>query len=224
MSRLNHLRHPRAVAAALLSTAVAVAVAVHGAAAARAAQAADARPAAAGRATATFAMGCFWCAEDAFEKVDGVLEVVSGYTGGPERNPTYEQVSAHRTGHYEAIAVVYDPAEVSYEELLAVFWHNVDPLDGHGQFCDRGEQYRAAIFAHDVEQRRLAEASSQRVGAQLGKRVAVEILQAADFWKAEAYHQDYAEKNPIRYRFYRNGCGRDDRLREVWGDAAGGHG
>lgn len=175
------------------------------------------------RATATFAMGCFWCAEDAFEGIDGVLEVVSGYTGGRERNPTYEQVSAHRTGHFEAIAVIYDPGQVTYEQLLDVFWHNVDPLDGEGQFCDRGAQYRAAIFAHDVEQRRLAEASRERVAQELGRPVRVEVLPAQDFWKAEEYHQDYAQKNPLRYRFYRSGCGRDARLREVWGEAAGGH-
>ena len=185
--------------------------------------AAAAAPAAANRARATFAMGCFWCAEDAFEGVDGVLGVVSGYTGGPEKNPTYEQVSAHRTGHYEAIQVVYDPRKVTYEQLLDVFWHNVDPLDGGGQFCDRGEQYRAAVFVHDAEQRRLAEASLQQTARTLGKRIAVGIVPASAFWNAEDYHQDYARKNPLRYRLYTSGCGRYDRLEEVWGDAAGGH-
>jgi peptide-methionine (S)-S-oxide reductase len=175
-------------------------------------------------ATATFAMGCFWCAEAAFEPVDGVSSVVSGYTGGDETNPTYEQVSSHRTGHYEAIQVVYDPAKVTYEALLDVFWHNVDPLDGRGQFCDRGDQYRAAVFVHDAEQQRLAEASRQTVAKQLGKEIPVPVVSAEKFWEAEEYHQDYAERNPLRYRLYTNGCGRAARLRAVWGDAAGGHG
>ena len=179
-------------------------------------------PAAAGHATATFAMGCFWCAEDALEDIEGVLSVVSGYTGGPEKNPTYDEVSAHRTGHYEAIAVEYDPARIGYEQLLDVFWHNVDPFDGGGQFCDRGDQYRAAVFAHDAEQRRLAEASRQRVAAQLGKAIAVQVVPASRFWDAEEYHQDFARRNPLRYRLYTNGCGRAARLRAVWGEEAGG--
>ena len=173
------------------------------------------------RAVATFAMGCFWCAEDAFEGHAGVLSVTSGYTGGREKNPTYEQVSAHRTGHYEAIEVAYDPRKVTYEQLLEVFWHNVDPGDGGGQFCDRGDQYRSAIFVHGDEQRRAAEASLQSVAAKVG-RVATQIVPATPFYAAEDYHQDFAEKNPLRYRFYSTGCGRAARLQQVWGDAAGG--
>ena len=185
------------------------------------AAAAPAAPAAAKRAVATFAMGCFWCAEDAFEGTPGVLSVVSGYTGGREKNPTYEQVSAHRTGHLEAIEVAYDPARVTYEQLLDRFWHNVDPLDGRGQFCDQGDQYRAAIFVHGEEQRRAAEASRERVAKQVGE-VATLIVPAATFYPAEDYHQDYAEKNPLRYRFYSTSCGRAARLRAVWGEEAGG--
>jgi peptide-methionine (S)-S-oxide reductase len=175
----------------------------------------------AGTAVATFAMGCFWCAEDAFEGREGVLAVVSGYTGGREKNPTYEQVSGHRTGHYEAIAVTYDPSRVTYEELLETFWHNVDPFDASGQFCDRGNQYRAAVFVHDDEQRRLAEESKQQAARRLGKPVATAIVTASTFYEAEAYHQDYAQRNPLRYRLYTNGCGRYARLREVWGKAGG---
>ena len=173
------------------------------------------------RAVATFAMGCFWCAEDAFEGHAGVVSVVSGYTGGKEKNPTYEEVSAHRTGHIEAIEVTYDPAKVSYEQLLDVFWHNVDPADGDGQFCDKGPQYRSAIFVHGDAQRRAAEASKAAVTAKLGKATTL-ILPAGPFYAAEGYHQDYAEKNPVRYNFYSTGCGRAARLRQVWGDAAGG--
>ncbi|HXT20026.1 MAG TPA: peptide-methionine (S)-S-oxide reductase MsrA [Thermoanaerobaculia bacterium] len=173
------------------------------------------------RAVATFAMGCFWCAEDAFEGKPGVLSVVSGYTGGNEKNPTYEQVSAHRTGHFESIEVTYDPAKTSYEKLLDVFWHNVDPGDDEGQFCDKGPQYRSAIFVHGDEQRRAAEASKTRVVGKLGK-VATLILPAGPFYAAEGYHQDFAEKNPLRYRFYSTGCGRAARLRQVWGSEAGG--
>jgi peptide-methionine (S)-S-oxide reductase len=189
--------------------------------AASTAKPAAASPAAATRAVATFAMGCFWCAEDAFEGQQGVLSVVSGYTGGKEKNPTYEAVSAHRTGHLEAIEVTYDPAKVSYETLLDVFWHNVDPGDGGGQFCDQGPQYRSAIFVHGAEQRRAAEASKSAVTAKVGK-VATLILPAGPFYAAEDYHQDFAKTNPLRYRFYSTGCGRAARLRQVWGDAAGG--
>ena len=173
-----------------------------------------------GRAVATFAMGCFWCAEDAFEGKPGVIAVTSGYTGGKEKNPTYEEVSAHRTGHFEAIEVTYDPAKVTYEGLLDVFWHNVDPLDARGQFCDKGDQYRSAIFVHDDAQRRAAEASKQRVEKTLGP-VATLIPPAGPFYAAEDYHQDFAEKNPLRYKFYSTGCGRAARLRQVWGEAGG---
>ena len=190
-------------------------------AAASNAKPASAAPANPHRAKATFAMGCFWCAEDAFEGHQGVVSVVSGYTGGKEKNPTYEQVSAHRTGHFEAIEVTYDPAKVSYAQLLDVFWHNVDPGDGDGQFCDKGPQYRSAIFVHDAEQRRAAEASQGPVAAKVGK-VATLVLPAGPFYEAEDYHQDFAKTNPLRYRFYSTGCGRAARLRQVWGDAAGG--
>ena len=180
-----------------------------------------AAPATPHRAVATFAMGCFWCAEDAFEGHQGVVSVVSGYTGGKEKNPTYEEVSAHRTGHFESIEVTYDPAKVSYEQLLDVFWHNVDPTDGGGQFCDQGPQYRSAIFVHGDEQRRAAEASKAAVAGKLGKAATL-ILPAEAFYAAEGYHQDFAKNNPLRYRFYSTGCGRAARLRQVWGDAAGG--
>lgn len=170
-------------------------------------------------AVATFAAGCFWCAESDFEKVPGVVDAVSGYTGGRVVNPSYQQVSAGGTGHLEAVQVHYDPARVSYAQLLDVFWRNVDPLDARGQFCDKGEQYTAAIFVATPAERTLAEASKQRVAerlAPLGRPVATRILPAAPFYAAEAYHQAYAHTNPVRYRFYRTTCGRDARLREVW--------
>jgi len=210
---MTHTGMPRLpIATLLLGSLLAGAAAVAGAAG-------TAPPAK--RAVATFAMGCFWCAEDAFEGKPGVLSVVSGYTGGNEKNPTYEQVSAHRTGHFESIEVTYDPAKTSYEKLLDVFWHNVDPGDDEGQFCDKGPQYRSAIFVHGDEQRRAAEASKTRVVGKLGK-VATLILPAGPFYAAEDYHQDFAEKNPLRYRFYSTGCGRAARLRQVWGNEAGG--
>ena len=177
-------------------------------------------------ATATFAGGCFWCMEPPFDKLAGVTETTSGYTGGTVPNATYRQVTAGGTGHYEAVRIRFDPAQVTYEKLLEVFWRNVDPTDGGGQFCDRGESYRTAIFAHDAEQRALAEASKARLveSNRLGAPIITPILDAAPFWDAEDYHQDYYVKNPIRYRFYRNGCGRDARLRQLWGAEAGGAG
>lgn len=180
-------------------------------------------PAAPRTAVATFAAGCFWCAESDFEKVPGVVDAVSGYTGGRTASPTYEQVSAGGTGHREVVQVRYDPARVSYARLLDVFWRAVDPWDGAGQFCDRGEQYTSAIYVHDAEQRRLAGASRRALrpaGGARGRQVVTPILDAAPFYPAEAYHQAYADRNPLRYRFYRTTCGRDARLREVWGDAA----
>jgi peptide-methionine (S)-S-oxide reductase len=167
-------------------------------------------------AKATFAGGCFWCMEPPFEKLPGVVSVVSGYTGGTVPSPTYEQVSSGNTGHYEAVEITYDPAKVSYEKLLDVFWPNVDPTDGSGQFCDKGPQYRAAIFYRDDNQRKLAEASRDRLKARF-PNIRTQVLRAAPFYKAEEYHQDYYKKNPIRYKFYRNGCRRDARLAEVWG-------
>lgn len=176
---------------------------------------------AAERGEAIFAGGCFWCVESAFEAVPGVQSVVSGYTGGPEKNPTYEQVSSGATGHYEAVKVTFDPAKVTYAKLLEVFWHNVDPTQADGQFCDRGRQYRSAIFPLDDAQRKAAEASKASVEKRLGKRVATQILKAGPFWEAEAYHQDFYKKDPARYQSYRLGCGRDRRLQTIWGADAG---
>jgi peptide-methionine (S)-S-oxide reductase len=169
---------------------------------------------------ATFAGGCFWCIEADFEKVEGVLTVTSGYTGGHVANPTYKQVSAGGTGHAEAVRVVYDPAVVTYEELLDVFWHNIDPTVRNRQFCDVGDQYRSGIFFHDEAQREAAERSRAELekSKPFPQPIVTEITDATAFYPAEAYHQDYAKKNPIRYAYYRNGCGRDSRLAELWGD------
>ena len=175
-------------------------------------------PAGTDSAAAIFAGGCFWCVEEAFDAADGVLSTTSGYTGGRVPDPTYEQVSSGGTGHYEAVRVVYDPARIGYRELLDVFWRNVDPLDAGGQFCDRGSSYLSAIFYLDEEQRRLAEASRRAVEERFEDPVATEVLEAGTFYPAEEYHQDYYEKNPIRYRFYKYRCGRAQRLEEVWGD------
>lgn len=171
-------------------------------------------------AVATFAGGCFWCMEPPFEALPGVASVTSGYTGGTQANPTYDEVSAGGTGHAEAVEIVYDPALVSYEKLLDVFWHNIDPTVADRQFCDVGSQYRSAIFVHDAAQRRAAEISLEAVQKELGVPVKTRIETATPFYRAEEYHQDYAEKNPIRYRYYRRGCGRDARLEEVWGSAS----
>lgn len=170
-------------------------------------------------ATATFAAGCFWCVEEVFDKVDGVLETISGYTGGSVENPSYEQVSSGGTGHTEAVRIVYDPAKVRYERLLQVFWHNVDPFDARGQFCDRGEQYRSGIFAHTPEQQRLAAASKASVEAQFGKPVATRVYESAPFYDAEDYHQNYYARNALRYRFYKWSCGREQRLDDIWGES-----
>jgi len=168
-------------------------------------------------AIATFAGGCFWCVESDFDKVDGVISTTSGYTGGHTANPSYEQVSHGGTGHAEAVEIAYDPAKVSYKKLLDVFWHNIDPLAKDRQFCDRGDQYRSAIFYHDEEQRALAEASKAAVEKRFEQPVATQIVPAGPFYKAEEYHQDYYMKNPVRYKFYRFNCGRDARLEELWG-------
>jgi peptide-methionine (S)-S-oxide reductase len=172
---------------------------------------------------ATFAGGCFWCMEHPFDQLPGVVSVTSGYTGGHKKNPTYEEVSAGGTGHAESVQIVYDPAKVTYEKLLNTFWHNIDPTTKDKQFCDAGHQYRSAIFYHNEEQHRLALQSK----AQLEKKktfrepVVTEIVQAAAFYPAEEYHQHYYKKNPIRYNFYRTTCGRDRRLKELWGSEAG---
>jgi peptide-methionine (S)-S-oxide reductase len=175
-----------------------------------------------GQAEAIFAGGCFWCMEAPFEALEGVLSVTSGYIGGRSRGPTYEQVSRGGTGHAEAVRVVYDPSVIDYERLLEVFWHNIDPTQANGQFCDHGDQYRSAIFVVDGEQRRLAEASRQRVRAHLRQNVVTQIVPASVFWVAEDYHQDYYRTHPAQYRSYRASCGRDARLRQLWGAAAGG--
>ncbi len=169
---------------------------------------------------ATFAGGCFWCLEADFEKLDGVLTVTSGYTGGRLADPTYKQVSAGGTGHAEAIRVVYDPSVVTYDELLDYFWHNIDPTVEDRQFCDVGSQYRSAIFFHDEAQRQAAESSLARLrnDKPFPQPIVTEITKAGTFYPAEAYHQDYAKKNPIRYAYYRKGCGRDQRLEQLWGE------
>lgn len=173
------------------------------------------------KARATFAGGCFWCMEPPYDKLGGVFSTTSGYIGGQKKNPTYEEVSAGGTGHAEAVEIVYDPKKVSYEKLLEVFWHNVDPLVKDRQFCDRGNQYRTAIFYHDETQKRLAEASKKVKEKELGKPIVTEIVPAGQFYPAEEYHQDYYVKNPLRYKFYRANCGRDARLEQLWGDKAG---
>lgn len=173
-------------------------------------------PAQSGTARATFAAGCFWCVESDFDKVPGVISTTSGYTGGTVRNPSYEQVSRGGTGHAEAVDIVYDPSKVTYEQLLEHFWKNVDPLTANRQFCDVGDQYRAAIFVHDEMQRQLAEQSKARVQERFKQPVVVQIVPAGPFYRAEEYHQDYYKKNPVQYRYYRWGCGRDRRLDEVW--------
>jgi peptide-methionine (S)-S-oxide reductase len=168
---------------------------------------------------ATFAGGCFWCMEEAFDAVPGVEATVSGYTGGSVENPGYEQVSSGRTGHLEAVNVFFDPEVVSYADLLETFWRNVDPTDDGGQFCDRGSQYVSAIFVRNERQRALAETSKRALEAE--HRIVTPILPATTFWPAEEYHQDYYTKNPVRYRFYKFNCGRKARLEEVWGEAGG---
>jgi peptide methionine sulfoxide reductase msrA/msrB len=172
--------------------------------------------------TATFAGGCFWCTESDFEKVDGVLEVISGYTGGSKEYPTYEEVSSGQTGHTEAVQVVYDPAKVSYKELLDIFWKHMDPTDSGGQFVDRGSQYRPAIFYHDDEQKRLAEESREALdkSGRLSKSIVTEIVKFSNFYRAEDYHQDYYKKNPMRYKFYRSHSGRDQFLKKVWSNTS----
>ena len=184
--------------------------------------AADAAAPAGQAAIATFAGGCFWCMQPPFEHLAGVLSTTVGYTGGHTKNPTYQEVSAGGTGHAESIQIEYDPAKITYNQLLEVFWHNVDPLTPNAQFCDHGDQYRTAIFYHDETQRRLAEESKQRLeqSKRFDRPIVTQIVAATEFYPAEEYHQMYHEKNPVRYKYYRWNCGRDQRLKEVWGDAA----
>ena len=168
-------------------------------------------------ATAVFAGGCFWCMVHPFDELPGVVSVTSGYTGGQKVNPTYEQVSAGDTGHVEAVQIIFDPKQIGYEKLLEVFWRNVDPLDKGGQFCDRGSTYTSAVFYQNDEQKKLAEQSKTAIEKKLGKPVVTTIRPAATFYAAEDYHQDYYRKNPLRYKYYRYSCGRDQRLEELWG-------
>jgi peptide-methionine (S)-S-oxide reductase len=172
--------------------------------------------------TAVFAGGCFWCTESDFDKVDGVVSTTSGYIGGKVANPTYEQVSAGRTGHAEAVQVVYDPARVSYEKLVEYYWRTIDPTVKDRQFCDIGSQYRPEIFTFNDEQQRIALASKAALEKTkpFAAPIAVEVTPATTFYPAEDYHQDYYKRNPVRYAFYRNGCGRDQRLEELWGKKA----
>ncbi|NKB81062.1 MAG: peptide-methionine (S)-S-oxide reductase MsrA [Nitrospirales bacterium] len=174
-----------------------------------------------GRAKAIFAGGCFWCMEEAFEQVDGVVSVTSGYIGGTVADPSYEQVSAGHTGHTESVEIVYDPVKVNYQRLLEVFWRNIDPTTPDQQFCDHGNQYRSGIFFLDDMQNQLAQASKQKVEENTGlmDQVVTEITKASMFYPAEDYHQDFYKKNPIRYKFYKWNCGRAQRLEELWGKA-----
>ena len=190
--------------------------------AATAANAQTAKPAAsAATAKAIFAGGCFWCMEHPFDVLPGVVSTTSGYIGGQKKNPTYEEVSSGRTGHTEAVQVVYDPKKVTYEKLLDVFWHNIDPTVKDQQFCDHGSQYRSGIFYVDDEQKRLAEASKAALDRNkpFSAAIVTEITRASEFYPAEDYHQDFYLKNPLRYKYYRSGCGRDARLKQLWGKA-----
>ena len=180
-------------------------------------------PAWAAQATAVFAGGCFWCLEHDLEHLPGVIEATSGYSGGQLERPTYRQVSSETTGHQEAVQVRFDPDQISYAELLRSYWRNVDPLDGGGQFCDRGDSYRPVIFTADDAQSRDANSSAEAAARELDQPVSslkVEIRPAARFWSAEGYHQNYAELNALKYNFYRFSCGRDRRLDDVWGEKA----
>jgi len=170
---------------------------------------------------ATFAGGCFWCMEPPFDKLEGVISTTSGYTGGHTKNPTYKQTSSGKTGHTEAVQIVYDPKQVSYEKLLDVFWHNIDPTTPNQQFCDRGNQYRSEIFYHNDEQKQLAESSKAALDKNkpFNQPIVTQVSKASTFYAAEEYHQDYYKKNPIRYRYYRYGCGRDKRLEQLWGES-----
>ena len=174
-------------------------------------------PGSAQTAKATFAGGCFWCMEPPFDELNGVISTTSGYIGGKTKNPTYEQVSTGTTGHTEALQIVYDPKKITYDKLLEVFWRNIDPLAADGQFCDLGSQYRSGIFYHDANQKSAAEKSKKAVQARFKQPVATEITPATVFYLAEDYHQDYYKKNPVRYKLYSHGCGRAQRLEEVWG-------
>jgi len=188
----------------------------------RGARVARAAASPAGLDTATFAMGCFWCGETQFTQQPGVVSVTSGYTGGRKAHPTYEEVSSGTTGHYESVRIVYDPAKTKYEALLDMFWHGVDPTQADGQFCDRGSQYLSVVFVRNAQQRKAAEASKKALADShvLDDPIVTQILPASTFWPAEDYHQCFWQKSPGRYRSYRAGCQRDERLSELWGDKA----
>lgn len=171
--------------------------------------------------SAVFAGGCFWCLEGPFDALPGVIKTESGYTGGSIQNPTYEQVSSGTSGHVEAMRVVYDPGKITYDELLAVFWRNIDPTDDGGQFCDRGPQYRSAVFVADAQEEAVALREKSRLEKSMSMKIATEILPLKEFYVAEEYHQDYYQKNPLRYHYYRSACGRDRRLKQIWGAEAG---
>jgi peptide-methionine (S)-S-oxide reductase len=171
--------------------------------------------------TATFAGGCFWCMEPPYDAVEGVAATLSGFSGGTEVDPSYREVARGNTSHTEVVQVIYDSTQVSYERLLRIYWHNVDPFDGRGQFCDRGAQYRPAIFPHNARHRRLALQTRARVAERFDQEIAVAVVPFDAFYAAEQYHQNYYTKNPRRYKNYREGCGRDARLHEIWGEAAG---
>jgi peptide-methionine (S)-S-oxide reductase len=175
-----------------------------------------------GEAIAVFAGGCFWCVESDYDYVPGVTKTISGYTGGILQNPTYGQVTAGGSGHIEAVQIHYDPQKTSYEKLLDVFWRSVDPTDAGGQFCDRGASYATAIFANSPEQKKIAEASRAKVtkSGALERPIVTPVRLAGKFYPAEGYHQDYYKKNPVRYKFYRYSCGRDAKVKELWGDEA----
>jgi peptide-methionine (S)-S-oxide reductase len=170
-------------------------------------------------ARAAFAGGCFWCMVHPFDQLPGVVKVTSGYAGGHQQHPTYEEVSGGGTGHAESVEVVYDPSKVTYEKLLDTYWHNVDPFTANAQFCDHGSQYRSAIFYATPEQKRLAEESKAALQQRFKEPIVTQIVPLTQFWPAEDYHQDYYKKNPVRYKFYRYSCGRDRRLEQVWGRA-----
>ena len=208
------MRTTRTVIGLLLIAAVAVAPHVHSACAEDVSRSQQ-------TAKATFAGGCFWCMQPPFEKLDGVVSTTVGYTGGHTKNPTYEEVSAGGTGHAESVQIVYDPQKLSYEKLLDVFWHNVDPITPNAQFCDHGNQYRTAIFYHDDTQHHVADESKRRLeeSKRFAQPIVTEIVAATEFYPAEDYHQKYHEKNPVRYKYYRWNCGRDQRLKGLWGVA-----
>jgi peptide-methionine (S)-S-oxide reductase len=203
-TQIQEIRMPRLLLSLIFAAAFAGAAAAQG----------TAQPK---QAVATFAGGCFWCVESDFDHVRGVISTISGYTGGHVANPSYHQVSAGGTGHAESVEVTYDPSKVSYQQLLTYFWHHIDPTVKDRQFCDVGHQYRTAIFVHNDEQRKLAEASKKKVEAELKVPIYTEIVAAGPFYKAEEYHQDYYKKNPLQYNFYRWNCGRDQRIKQIWG-------